>query len=1250
MRPKLLLLQSGTATSNIRVLFQMLLCLLFSQPVFAQGPAGYTYCASENQSFTLPGLCHVAYGGNNSFAYLYNQTGTITFNNTTFGDPAPGVVKSGYYKIASSEGNLATLEAAFQQLKGQITGTVQLSAQEINNLSDTIQQNIFSVADTGSMVALALDIIDCYETLKGPIFLNASTQNGFPNNFDALDGRELARAVFVLQQGVFDHVYTPVNISKYKNLLINRKFKTADYFPGICPNPIDSSTTYTAKINASLPAEYGKGTAFSDAPARRPTGYYLSPGTLGMVKVPPALVGKGFKILVGAHSVNRGSSDQVGRFFRVTNSYPIDDTITQIINPFGGGIYIVTPYLATEGVADIQLTNVVPAPYFSAQNIATTSLQDWQNTQRSNPAPWADFVSDKYMMQVPTSWIYNYSDPVTLMQDWDNRMDVVAKMLGQPLTPNNIQLYLQVDVGIQYNGFYGIGNPQVNNTYNPSQVENGNKNHWLIRPGVDFWETEFHEMGHAQLFSKFPGEEEASVNVPAAAIYNQLYGMDIDTALGRSFGNNPQITRDQAAMNWMVTPNFRAGNPMDISNTTKDEVRYQQRGYAKYIEMAALYGWEVIDSFYRKEQLDFIAQTPSDGLTQKDSRILRFSRTTGVDIRPLIHFWGHQPNNNALLQTRLDAENLQPSKLICDRLVHYKAILPADNAEFVAHGNAFFGGSIPAGGHPDYGSGWYNIWKNQYDASHGTLGKQAAQNIIDLYFPDGCPAAAPAPTVSVASQSICPGQSATLTASGAMYYQWSNGATGQSITVSPNATTTFTVVGKTAGVSSDPISVTVTVNPFPMVTVENATICAGQTAMLTANGADNFEWSTGETGNTITVSPSETSTFSVLGSSLGCSALPVSATVTVNLLPMVTVENATICAGQTAVLTANGADNFEWSTGETGSTITVSPSETSTFSVVGSSLGCAALPVLAQVTVNTLPMVTVENATICAGETAMLTANGADNFEWSTGETSNTITVSPSETSTFSVLGSSLGCAALPVSATVTVNPLPIVTVENATICAGQTAILTANGADNFEWSTGETSNTITVSPSETSTFSVLGSSLGCAALPVTAQVTVNALPMVNLGADILLPQGQETTLDASAPGLTYQWSTGATTATIVVNSMGVYAVTVTNVAGCTASSSVAVTITVSTSDLNERINLSISPNPTSGLLQITCSGSATTSVQVMDYLGRSVAQDNTFLPDGSTRVLDIGHLPPGAYFVRVAGEGFVKSFPIVKQ
>jgi Peptidase M60, enhancin and enhancin-like/N-terminal domain of M60-like peptidases len=726
------------------------LSLLFSgTTLFSQAPNGYTYCADENGTFTLPSNSHIAYGALNSFKFLFNQTGTITFDNETFGgDPIFGNGKAGYYKLADGSENAAALSTAIGKIKNHLTGTTPLTPTQINVITNEIQQTIFVISDTSAVILDAFDLVDYYENMVGPIFIIQPTQGGFPNEFGINDGFELIRAIFVVQQGIMDYLYTPQNFEKYKSILAGRKFKTADHFPGICPAPVNPLATFTAKINGSMPTEYGTRTAFSSTPARRPTGYYLAPGSLGKVTVPASMIDKGFKILVGAHTFERTGSNPCRRFFRVTNTFPITQTTTEIANPFGGGIYIITPYEANEGIVNIELTNVVAAPFFSAKTFDTTTLQEWLEIQRKNPAPWADFESDKYMMQVPTSWIYNYADPVTLMADWDNRMDIVSKMLGYPPVRSNTMLYLQIDVDIMFGG-YGIGNPQINNTYNPAEVENGNKNHWFLNPGVEFWETEFHEMGHAQLFSNFPGEGEAAVNLLAAAIYNRLYDVDIDVALGESFDNHPYITRDQAALNWMVTPNFRAGNPMDISNTTKDEVRYQQRGYAKYVEMAALFGWSVIDSFYKKEQLDFIAQMPpNDGLTDVDSRIFRFSKTAGFDMRPLIHFWGVHPDDAATLKTSIQQANLPPSKLICDRLTYYKSIIPVNNSEFTAHANAFFGGSVPSGGDPDYGSGWYNIWLPLYNTTHGIEAKTAMQNIIDLYFPMGCPTVSDLPIVA----------------------------------------------------------------------------------------------------------------------------------------------------------------------------------------------------------------------------------------------------------------------------------------------------------------------------------------------------------------------------------------------------------------------------------------------------------------------------------------------------------------------
>ena len=63
------------------------------------GPIWYSYCTDENGTFTLPGICDIAYGANGQFYYEYGQIGSISFNSTTFkGDPIPNVAKKGYYK------------------------------------------------------------------------------------------------------------------------------------------------------------------------------------------------------------------------------------------------------------------------------------------------------------------------------------------------------------------------------------------------------------------------------------------------------------------------------------------------------------------------------------------------------------------------------------------------------------------------------------------------------------------------------------------------------------------------------------------------------------------------------------------------------------------------------------------------------------------------------------------------------------------------------------------------------------------------------------------------------------------------------------------------------------------------------------------------------------------------------------------------------------------------------------------------
>lgn len=73
-------------------------------------PAGYTFCANENQRCTFSGTMDVAYGAQGKFNYKYGIVGGIDCNNNTFGDPISGVVKACYIK-ASPQNSCPTITA-----------------------------------------------------------------------------------------------------------------------------------------------------------------------------------------------------------------------------------------------------------------------------------------------------------------------------------------------------------------------------------------------------------------------------------------------------------------------------------------------------------------------------------------------------------------------------------------------------------------------------------------------------------------------------------------------------------------------------------------------------------------------------------------------------------------------------------------------------------------------------------------------------------------------------------------------------------------------------------------------------------------------------------------------------------------------------------------------------------------------------------------------------------------------------------
>jgi hypothetical protein len=175
-------------------------------------------------------------------------------------------------------------------------------------------------------------------------------------------------------------------------------------------------------------------------------------------------------------------------------------------------------------------------------------------------------------------------------------------------------------------------------------------------------------------------------------------------------------------------------------------VQYQQRGYAKYVEVAALFGWDKLGKFYLEENRVFRREVVDAGADMNviDSQILRMSIAAGVDLTPLIHFWGVQPVDAVKLSTKMTAKGLTPSLAIYNRLKVYQGMIPMDNATFKTHAAKFLNKPVDAisgaNKSADYGEGWYAAWLNTYGAAEGQAAQTAFNNIFTKYFPGGKPA------------------------------------------------------------------------------------------------------------------------------------------------------------------------------------------------------------------------------------------------------------------------------------------------------------------------------------------------------------------------------------------------------------------------------------------------------------------------------------------------------------------------------
>lgn len=527
-----------------------------------------------------------------------------------------------------------------------------------------------------------------------------------------------------------------------------------------------------------------------------------------------------------------------------------------------------------------------------------------------------------------------------------------------------------------------------------------------------------------------------------------------------------------------------------------------------------------------------------------------------------------------------------------------------------------------------------------------SLGTDDVDYTVDVYA---------APSVSTSGNvDICIGNSTILEAFGSGTFEWDNGlGTGSSVTVSPAIETDYEVTITDGNGCTNSASLTVSVNELPTVNAGNdATICAGESVALSGSGSGTLEWSNG-LGSTPdpAVSPNTETTYTLTVTDGNQCENQDDVTVFVNDQPEVDAgDDEEICVGESVTISATGGISYSWDNAlGSGQSHSVSPSQNTTYVVTAIDANQCENTDQVLVTVNQLPLVSATGtSTICEGESTLLEADGAETYVWDNmAGMGALVSVSPTETTVYTVTGTDANQCENTSQVAITVNEAPeVLASQDVSVCQGESTTISASGAFSYLWNNGAGSlNFAEVSPTFTTTYTVIGTSVNNCQATDDVTVTVNALPEPTVT--------QNGTELSTGSYQSYQWYLdgdiipGATAQTYTPLVNGTYTVEVEDANECVGASDQFSVLTVSVDELSNG-EFVCYPNPVTDVVFVESLNNQTLrSAKVLSLLGDIVLLKTI---NAAKAELDLSSFADGIYLIEVELPEGLRKFRIAKQ
>lgn len=403
--------------------------------------------------------------------------------------------------------------------------------------------------------------------------------------------------------------------------------------------------------------------------------------------------------------------------------------------------------------------------------------------------------------------------------------------------------------------------------------------------------------------------------------------------------------------------------------------------------------------------------------------------------------------------------------------------------------------------------------------------------------------------------------------SGSVLVDWSVDGLGDyddNTNISGVAAGSYTIVVKDALNCTDTGVVVINqINPPTNLTafsVSSATVCANQTGVNYAVPTQSnviFFWnysggvaSINGSGNNVDLNfgnAPHTGTISVYAQNSCSTTATMSMAVAVSAAPNVVISgNNSMCDNTQEVLTASGATTYTWNSGATTSSITISPTVTTVYTVTGAdAVGCLAMK---QYTMNVLPSPTVEvsgsTVAVCPGQTVALTANGSGSlFIWSDGFIGASHTVEAPATTVYTITNTNTNLCFTQITYTFNVLPGPALAIAgNSAVCNKTLATYTASGASSYVWNSGLTSPINSFIVTSSTTIKVIGTAANGCVDSLSKSIVMVPAPTVIISGNDTICQGGTANLVANSTGtVNYSWNSGANTQSISVTPVSTF-------------------------------------------------------------------------------------------------------------